>query len=94
MKIFEYLATGVPIVASTIGSAGEVLTEKNCFPFDPENYESIAQAMQKALSNKDLAHIRARNGLQLIREKHTWDIRTKEIVVAIEKWFFLASKTT
>lgn len=80
MKIFEYMATGVPIIASNIGSVGEVLTQRNTFPFDPENHQTIIDALETFLNDQTLAKTVSTNALNDIELHFTWGKRAKCII--------------
>jgi glycosyltransferase involved in cell wall biosynthesis len=84
MKIFEYMATGIPILASNIGSVEEVLTEKNAIIFNPENKQSIIDGVKWFLENREKAKQLAQNALQEVREKYTWEKRVKNILEFIK----------
>ena len=50
IKLFEYMASNRPIVASNLSSITEVLSERNSFLFEPDNAKDLADKIQKALS--------------------------------------------
>lgn len=79
MKLFEYMASRTPIVASNIPSITEVLTEKNGFLFEPDNPDNLAETIQTALANPEEAKKRA---LQARKdsEKYTWHKRAQTIL--------------
>lgn len=55
-KLGEYLASGVPVCATTVGEIPNYLTDnENVFFAEPGSVESFAKAMDKALSNPVLA---------------------------------------
>lgn len=80
MKLFEYMATGVPILGSNIGSVGEVLTEKNSIIFNPEDEQSIVDGVNYFLDNKNESLKLADHALEDIKNKYKWDLRVKAIV--------------
>ncbi len=82
MKLFEYMASGNPIVASDIPSIREVVDESLVYFARPDNAASLAQAIEKALSDP-LAVERAQRASTLVRE-HTWGARAQRIRAAIE----------
>lgn len=82
MKLFEYMASGNPIVASDIPSIREVVDETVVYFAQPDNAESFAQAIQEALSDP-LAAERAQRANDLAGE-HTWAKRAARIRAAIE----------
>lgn len=83
MKLFEYMASGNPIVASDIPSIREVVDDKIVYFAEPDNAESFAQAIGKALTDPQaLEH--AVRASTLARE-HTWEKRAARIRAAIER---------
>jgi glycosyltransferase involved in cell wall biosynthesis len=80
MKLFEYMATGIPILGSNIGSVGEVLTEKNAIIFNPENKQTIINGVNFFLKNREEALKKTQIALKDIREKYIWDKRVKKIL--------------
>ena len=55
MKLFEYLASGIPIIASNITSNTESLTgDKNCILFNPDDSDSLVREIKKLWQNYDL----------------------------------------
>jgi glycosyltransferase involved in cell wall biosynthesis len=50
IKLFEYMASNRPIVASNLSSITEILSNKNSFLFEPDNAKDLAENIQKAIS--------------------------------------------
>lgn len=82
MKLFEYMASGTPIVASRMPSLQEVLDEKNSIMVLPDNPKSLAEGIKLCLDNsinsKKLAE-QARNEV----EEYTWKKRAQKIILFI-----------
>lgn len=76
MKLFEYMASGRPIVASALPSVTELLSANNAFLFDPDNPRALADAVGTAL--RDGAE-RAAHAREDVRE-HTWEKRAARIL--------------
>jgi len=85
LKLFEYMACGIPIVASALPVFQEILTdERNAILFEPGNPHSLAAAIKKLIDNPDLA---ARIG-QTAREdarNYTYEKRAEKIIGFIEE---------
>lgn len=84
MKIFEYMATGIPILGSNIGSLAEVLNEKNSFIFDPSNTDTIIKQMQTILQNPNLAKEHALKAYEDIKKHYRWKVRVQKILEFIK----------
>lgn len=78
MKIFEYMASGVPILSSNVGSVSEVLNNSNSIPFNSE--ESIIEGVVYFLINKQDGEYKAKKALNDVRLSFTWNKRVKKII--------------
>jgi glycosyltransferase involved in cell wall biosynthesis len=59
VKLGEYLASGVPVVATDISGLRNWLTEREAEFVQPDNVESLAEGIQRLLSDKQRArHLR------------------------------------
>ncbi len=83
MKIFEFLASAKPIVASNIGSLSEIVDPSVAFIFDPENLASLQRAL-RSLEDAESSKQIAQNALRRVRDKYTWSIRASNIVKFLE----------
>lgn len=82
MKLFEYMASERPVVASRIPSIMEILNEKNAVLVEPDNPEALASAISDIIGNREKCKaisIQAR----LDVEEHAWDKRAKRILAFI-----------
>ncbi|MDI1259399.1 glycosyltransferase [Aquabacterium sp.] len=80
LKLFEYMASGTPILGSAIGSISEVLDTQNSFVFDPEDHTSIHSALQSMLTFPKEAQRRANVALLQIEQEYSWHIRARRIL--------------
>lgn len=80
LKVFEYMASGTPILAALLGSVKEVLNEELCYGYDPDKPEDIVRAMKKYLDDTAAAQTKSRAALSLIQTKYNWHNRTEEIL--------------
>lgn len=79
IKMFEYMASGVPIIASDLPSLKEVLNGENSLFVKPDNPQSLAEGIEKLLDDKKLSEkfaMRAKSDVQ----KYTWDEYAKKIL--------------
>ncbi|MST04374.1 MAG: glycosyltransferase [Candidatus Pacebacteria bacterium] len=84
VKIFEYMASNVPIIASDLPSIRNIVNEKMVWFFEPDNEKSLSEKIIQALNSKEENSIRTQNAYQEVK-KYSWEIRTKNIVNFIEK---------
>lgn len=84
LKLFEYMASGVPIVASELPSIKEVLNESNSILVEPNDPEDLAQSVEKILKNNNLAQEKSNKSLSDVQE-YTWMRRSSDILNFISK---------
>ncbi len=83
MKLFEYMASGVPIVASDLPSVREVLNESNALLVEPNNPEVLAQGIYNVLNNSDLAKRISTMAFEGV-QRFTWDQRAERVLEHIK----------
>jgi glycosyltransferase involved in cell wall biosynthesis len=79
MKLFEYMASGVPIVASDLPSIREVLNPGNAFLVEPDNAQALAKGIEAAVMNKETASALSAQALSDV-QKYTWNSRAENIL--------------
>ena len=83
IKLFEYMASRRPIIASDLPSIREILDERTAVFFEPDNPESLAQKIGYVLSATDEP---ARMAEQAFHDaqNYTWEKRAKIILEFIK----------
>ena len=79
IKLFEYLASGRPIVASSIPASMEILNENNSILVRPGDAASLAEGIRYVLDNRDKSNKLSKNALEDVKA-YTWDERAKKIL--------------
>lgn len=82
MKMFEYMASSKPIVASDLPSLREVLNENNSVLVEPDSPEKLAEGIKKILDNPELSGKISGQALRDV-QKYSWSNRAKNIL-----WFY------
>lgn len=72
-KLFIYMATRKPIVATATRGTRGVLDDSTAIFAEPDNPESLANAIVRALSDSEYAEKIANNAYGRLVEKYTWD---------------------
>jgi len=78
LKLFEYMASGRPIVASDLPSIREVLNEENATLVQPNLPESLKSGIDQVLSKPEQAERKALRAKEEVL-KYTWLNRAKTI---------------
>lgn len=78
LKLFEYMASGVPMVASDLPSLREILNEDNAILVKPDNAEDLAGGINQVLQNKEFVDKIAKKSQQDVLE-HSWRERAERI---------------
>ena len=78
MKMFEYMASKRPIVASDLPSIREILNEENAVLVEPDNPEKLAEGINIVLQNPQLSD-RISTKAAFDVQEYTWSKRAKNI---------------
>lgn len=78
LKLFAYMASGRPIVASDLPSIREVVDERSAMLVPSDDAGALAEGIQRAVGRDDLA--RHSNALA---QRYSWSIRAHEILASI-----------
>lgn len=80
-KIFEYMASGLPVVGSNFPLWKEIIEDNNCgVCVDPTNPSDIIKGILYILNNPELAQQMGVNGRRLVINKYNWDIEKKKLI--------------
>lgn len=79
LKLFEYMASGRPIIASNLPTVAEVLNSTNAVLVKPGDSEALAQGISEILTNPELAERLSRQALQDAQE-YSWKKRAQHII--------------
>jgi glycosyltransferase involved in cell wall biosynthesis len=87
MKLFEYMASGVPIVASDLPSIREVLRHgENALLVKPNHPKLLVKNLEQILDNYNLARGLG-NLAQANVQVYTWENRAKKMLTNVEKLY-------
>jgi len=80
LKMFEYMASKRPIVASDLPSIREILQdEKNAALVEPDNPRALAEGIKRVLMDKELAKRISKQGFKDVQE-YSWEKRARRII--------------
>ena len=81
MKVFEYMASGRPIVISDLPVLREVLRpDIDALMVPPEDIEALVSAIRRLADDPSLGRRLADSALARIEREFTWDIRARRIL--------------
>lgn len=83
MKIFEYMASGKPIIASRTPANEEIVSADEVFFYEPDNAKELAAKIQYVRSHSSEAQEKAEKASRKV-EAYTWEKRVKSILGFIE----------
>jgi len=78
IKMFEYMASGVVIVASDLPSLREILNEKNCVFFEAGDREDLIKKINSIFSEPLVSQKRAIQAKEDVA-RYSWDRRARKI---------------
>ncbi len=88
LKLFEYMASGRPIISSDLPSIREVLNDSNAILVEPDNAENLARGLNVVINDPEKGRIIAERALEDVK-KYTWQQRAEHVIT----WYASGSKT-
>ena len=82
LKMFEYMATGKPIVATSIPAIKRILNQDNAILVEPDNAYSLVEGIKMALNDEATAK-RIGHQARIDVKDYTWDKRASTILAFI-----------
>ena len=79
MKLFEYMATDVPILAAGTPAIRDAVSSQDVFFYEPDNAESFVENIKKILNDESRARQVASHA-RTSAEKFSWEHRAKMIL--------------
>ena len=84
MKLFEYMASGRPIVASRLPSIMELVDSTTAYLFEPDSAESLVQEINVVFSTPEEASTKALRAQQSVSE-FSWQKRALRLKELLER---------
>jgi glycosyltransferase involved in cell wall biosynthesis len=81
IKLFEYMAAGLPVIASDFPLWKEIVENNECgICIDPTDSALLGATIKKLLTNEELRKKMGENGRKAVREKYNWISEEKNLV--------------
>jgi glycosyltransferase involved in cell wall biosynthesis len=85
VKLFEYMACGLPVISSKEGESALFVKEASCgILVDPLNSHEVGEAIVWLLNNAEEAMAMGERGRKMIFEKYNWENEATVLLSAIE----------
>lgn len=85
IKMFEFMAAGLPVVASNFPLWREIIEGNKCgLSVDPQNAEAVRNACMELLNNPENAQVMGRNGKKAVDAKYNWTNEEKKLLELYE----------
>ena len=91
MKLFEYMASGRPIVASKLPSILEVLNDRNAVLVEAESATALASGIKKLFNDECFSKLISEIAQDDVK-RYTWEIRGDKIAGFIKKIILFKNK--
>jgi glycosyltransferase involved in cell wall biosynthesis len=73
VKLFEYMAAGIPVIASDFAGYRRIIEEANCgLVVDPLDPDQLAEAIRFLLDSPEERMRLGRNGRKAVEERYNW----------------------
>ena len=86
VKMFEYMASGLPVISSNIKLWKEIIDDSYCgICVNPLEPREIAEAIEYIISHPKEAEQMGQNGKKAVFEKYNWQVEEKKLFEVYEE---------
>lgn len=81
LKMFEYMLSGLPVIASNFPLWKEIVEKNNCgIMVNPLNPKEIAEKIEYLIDRPDILRKMGENGRKAVKENYNWDIEKERLL--------------
>lgn len=81
VKMFEYMAAGIPVIASNFPLWEQIVRDADCgICVDPLRPEEIASAISRLVNDSDRAAQMGMNGRKAVFDKYNWSVEEQKLL--------------
>jgi glycosyltransferase involved in cell wall biosynthesis len=85
-KIFEYMAAGIPILATDLPENRRIITECDCgWLITDSSPAELARHISRILAQPEEIRRRGENGRRWVEKRYCWEIESGEVVAVIDR---------
>jgi len=85
-KMFEYMAEGLPLIASDFPLWRNIIDEAGCgLLADPLNPVAIGRAMRRLTDDPDAARMMGANGRRVVETKYNWNREQEKLLAFYQR---------
>ncbi len=85
-KLFEYMAVGLPVIASNFPLWKEIVEGNNCgLTVNPLDPEEIARAIEYLLDHPEESREMGENGRRAVAEKYNWEKESQRLLALYQE---------
>ena len=89
VKLFEFMAAGIPVIASNLRLQKQIVEENNCgIVVDIFNTEAVQAAILFLMNNPEQAKAIGMNGRKAVEEKFSWGKEEEKLVAFYKSSLF------
>ncbi len=85
IKLFEFMAAGLPMVASNFPLWRNIVESAECgLCVDPTDAESVRKACEELICNPERAQTMGRNGRKAVLDQYSWNSEERKLLSLYE----------
>jgi len=85
-KLFNYMNAGLPVLSVDFPEMKQLIMEEKCgILINDQSVKSIINAVEILLANPENLSRMSRNGLRSIRNRYSWEVMEKKLLLAYEE---------